>query len=173
MNFLAQYQAAREAEERRRMTHDKPQRHDRGPRFTAGDLARLAAETFTPYGNYMSARDAKTDFEAGDYGWGAFNALMALPGLGMLKGPGRAWRRFAARTPRNHDTTGLATDILTRAERMGLKSITLERLAKKINDAPEYVPSAQDLAELDALTKAHEAGDITNALAILRDGLPK
>lgn len=103
MNALAALKAAQEAEGRRRMTHWAPQRHDVEP-ITPTQLA----EDFTPYGSYVSARDAVEDFKAGHLGSGAGNALLTVLGLGGILGAvGRGAKR-----------AGKAVNALSEGERL-------------------------------------------------------
>lgn len=84
-------EAARIAEGRRRMTHWAPPALI--PRPSLADVAEFAAEAVTPYGNYVSARDAVQDFQGGHPVSGSMNALLALPGLGIVGAVGRGAKR--------------------------------------------------------------------------------
>lgn len=83
--------AARIAEGRRRMTHWAPPALI--PRPSLADVGEFAAEALTPYGNYVSARDAVEDFQGGNPVSGSVNALLALPGLGIVGAVGRGAKR--------------------------------------------------------------------------------
>jgi hypothetical protein len=91
-NTLADLKASLQAEGRRRMTHWAPERHDI-PRLSLADLGEFAAEAATPYGNYVSGRDAVADFESGHPVSGSVNALLALPGLGLVGAVGRRGKK--------------------------------------------------------------------------------
>lgn len=74
------------------------QRISEPPRISLADVGELGAEALTPYGNYVSARDAVEDFQAGHPGSGAMNALLALPGLGIVGAVGRRGRKVIGAT---------------------------------------------------------------------------
>lgn len=65
----------------------------RSPAVTLGGIGDLAAEAVTPYGNYVSARDAVEDFQGGHPVSGSLNALLAIPGLGIVGAVGRGAKR--------------------------------------------------------------------------------
>lgn len=77
------------------------------PTVSLADLGEFAAEAMTPYGNYVSGRDAVEDFQGGNPISGSMNALLALPGLGIVGAVGRSAKR-----------AGKAANALSEVERL-------------------------------------------------------